>query len=216
MVATTLAAVAFSGLLAPGASGALPSWQTNYGTAMTAAVAQQKPMAVFIGRGDVGPAKLLTDGQLPAKAGEVLNASYVSVYVDTDTAAGKALAGQFGLAEGLVISNKGGKLQALRHTGSLSADQLTDYLVRYADTTMVSHTAGGAASVCGPGGCYTGYTGGAGYCGPTGCYGGSCGGGSCYTGGSYGGCSTGYCGGGSCGGGGRSCGGGGRRGGRCR
>jgi hypothetical protein len=201
MVATTLAAVAFSGLLAPGASGALPSWQTNYGTAMTAAVAQQKPMAVFIGRGEAGPAKLLGDGQFPTKAGEVLNTSYVSVYVDTDTAAGKALAGEFGLSQGLVISNKGATLQALRHTGTLTPTQLNDYLVRYADTTTVATTAAGGYAVgggCAGGVC--GYGSGAAYGGSSGCYGGGCASGSC--GGSSG------CRGGSCGGG--------RRGGRCR
>jgi hypothetical protein len=208
MLSTTLAAVAFSGLLAPGASGALPSWQTNYSTAMTAAVAQQKPMAVFIGRGEAGAGKLVNDGQFPSKAGEVLSASYVSVYVDTDTPAGKALAGEFGISEGLVISTKGAKLQAVRHTGTLTASQLTEYLVRYTDTMTVAHTAaygGGGVSTCGPGGCSGG-----GYAGGS-CYGGSCSGG-------YRGCSTGSCG-SSCGGG-RSCGGGGcgggRRGGRCR
>jgi hypothetical protein len=167
-------------------------------------------MAVFIGRGEAGPAKLVNDGQFPTKAGEVLNASYVSVYVDTDSAAGKALAAEFGLSEGLVISNRGGKLQALRHTGTLTPTQLNEYLVRYADTMTVATTAAGGYAVgggCAGGACgYAGgYAGGASYCGASGGYGS--------------GCSTGYCGGGSCGGG-RSCGGGscggGRRGGRCR
>ena len=81
MISTTLAAVAFSGLLAPGASGALPSWQSNYGTAMTAAVAQQKPMAVFIGRGEAGYSGLVTDGQLPTQANQMLNEKFVCVYV---------------------------------------------------------------------------------------------------------------------------------------
>ena len=203
MVATTLAAVALSGLLAPGATGALPSWQTNYGTAMTAAVAQQKPMAVFIGQGEAGPGKLLSDGQFPTKAGEVLNTSYVSVYVDTDTAAGKALAGQFGVSQGLVISNRGATHQAVRHTGTLSPDQLNDYLVRYADTTVVAAPAPGGVSYPIGGGCAGGACGYAG-----GGYGGAMG---CSAGGS-GGCHGGSCGGGSCGGGHR----GGRHGGRCR
>ena len=190
MVATTLAAVAFSGLLAPGASGALPSWQSNYSTALTAAVAQQKPMAVFIGKGEAGPAQLLNGGQLPSKVTDVLSASYVSVYVDTDTAAGKALAGEFGINEGVVISTKGAKLQAMRHGGALTASQLSDYLTRYADTTTVAHTAGYGG--CAGGSCYGGGYGG-GYGGSS-CYSG------CYSGGYSHGCGS----------------GGGRRGGRCR
>ena len=47
---------------------------------------------VFIGKGDVGQARLVSDGQIPAAANQLLNANYVCVYVDTDTAAGKSLA----------------------------------------------------------------------------------------------------------------------------
>ena len=113
------------------------------------------------------------------KAGELLGTSYVSVYVDTDTAAGKALAGEFGLSQGLVISSRGGKYQALRHTGTVTPEQLTGYLTSYngeavALTTAdvgavpaIGYTAGYTPAVGGcPGGvcgvqtAYTGYAGG--------------------------------------------------------
>lgn len=121
-------------------AGSVPSvnWQADYATAMSAAVAQQKPMAVFIGQGEAGYAKLVAGGQIPASAGEVLSNEYVSVYVNTDTAAGKALAGQFEMSAGLVISTRGGAKQALRLPGTVTATDLTGVLTTLGTTTVVS------------------------------------------------------------------------------
>lgn len=226
MFTTTLAAVTLTGLLSPAANLA-PTWQADYGKALALAAEQQKPVAVVIASGNAG-LFTLTAG----KTADVLRDRFVAVYVNTETADGKALAGQFQLAEGLVISNKGGSLQALRHDGKVTGEQLKGYLNTYADapaavesTQYVGHTGGSACAggACATGTCYTGacYTGGC----STGYYGGGYVGG-CSTGscGSWtGGCSTGHCGGGwasSCGSSG--CGGGrggffGGRGGRgCR
>jgi hypothetical protein len=62
------------------------------------------------------------------------------VYVDTDTAAGQSLASAFSLPKGLIISSKGGELQALRHTGNISPTDLTGYLTRYSETKDITTT----------------------------------------------------------------------------
>jgi hypothetical protein len=134
MISTTLTAAVL--VLSAGASNAAPSWQADYAKAMTAAVAQQKPIAVFIGKGEAGAGGVVADGQVPAKANQLLGASYVCVYVNTDTPEGKTLAGQFGLTQGLVISSKGGNVQALRHNGPVTGTDLTTYLTKYSSLTV--------------------------------------------------------------------------------
>jgi hypothetical protein len=138
MMITTLTAAAL--LLAPGASNNIPSWQADYSKAMTAASAEKKPLAVFIGKGATGAASVLADGTVPAKATELLGSKFVCVFVNTDTAEGKALAGQFGLTQGLVISTKGGDKQALWHNGSVSGENLTAFLTKYSAPTVAVTT----------------------------------------------------------------------------
>lgn len=134
MFATTLAAVLL-GSVSPGAA-AVPTWKTDYATAREAAAAEQKPLAVFVGHGEAGYAKLV-GGAVPADAGRLLAANFVCMYVDTDSAAGKELASKFGLVEGLVVSSKGGDVQALKHAGAVAPAALTGYLTKYADPAQV-------------------------------------------------------------------------------
>lgn len=187
MIFTTLTAAAL--VLAPGATNALPSWQADYGKALSAAAAQQKPVAVFIGKGDAGVAAVVADGQVPAKANELLNASYVCVYVNTDTEAGKTLAGQFGLTQGLVISSKGGTVQALRHTGAVTGTDLTSYLTKYSSPTVAVTTTeqGGVVTT-------SAYTPAVGYPAMGGCPNGNCGAVRYYGSPFIGGCPNGQCG----------------------
>lgn len=135
---TTFAAIAFGAMLSTGAV-AVPAWQTDYSQAMAKAAAQQKPLAVFFARGEAGYAKIV-GGEVPMEAAQVLTKSYVCVYVDTDTTAGQSLASAFSLSKGLIISNKGGELQALRHTGNMSPTDLTGYLTRYSEVKVISTT----------------------------------------------------------------------------
>jgi hypothetical protein len=135
MFATTFAAAALSGLLPVGTEAPTPNWHTDYPAAMQSAVAQQKPIAVFIHRGEAGYNRVVSDGKIPEESGKLLAAGYVCVYVDTDTPAGKTLAGQFQLASGLVISTPGGRVQALRHNGTLTAAELNSYLTKYTQPT---------------------------------------------------------------------------------
>lgn len=127
---TTLAALVLGSSLTPGA--AAPAWRTDYRQAIVAAQAEHKPVAVFIGPG--------AGKNVPAEAAALLAKSYVSLTVDTDTPAGKELAGKFGMTEGLVISNSGGDLQALRHGGPVPAAALPGYLAKFSDPARVVTT----------------------------------------------------------------------------
>lgn len=138
MITTILAAVALSGLLAPAAKPEFTA-QTDYGQAMKLAADEKKPMAVLIGKGD-GFAKLMSDAGLTAEAKKVLSEKFVCVTVDVTTDGGKALAGQFQLTDGLVISSAGGSLQALRQSGTVTAADLAKHTVAYANVSAAPAT----------------------------------------------------------------------------
>jgi hypothetical protein len=94
-------------------------------------------VAVFIASG--GPDKLLSEGKLDPATAKLLQ-DYVCLSVDPATAAGKDLAASFKMTEGLVISDKTGGVQALRHDGPVPAAELTGYLSRFARTSAVATT----------------------------------------------------------------------------
>jgi len=171
VVTTTLAVVALAGALGMGSSPS-PSWQPDYAQAMATASAEQKPIAVFIGQGASKPTKMLADGSIPQSAAQLLRESYVCLYVDTDTGAGKDLAGKLDIKEGLVISSPGGNVQALRHNGVVAGAELTKQLGQFAhagqptttiNTGIVTKTAGQIimAGNCAGGNCYVTYPSGA-------------------------------------------------------
>lgn len=140
MFSTSLATAAVAGLLASGSLATQPAWQTDYRTALAQSTEQQKPVAVFIARGGAGYARLVTDGGIGAEAARLLRQKYVCLYVDTGTAGGKELAGSFKMTEGIVISDRTGGVQALRHEGAVSRADLVQYLTRYSAPTQVVQT----------------------------------------------------------------------------
>jgi hypothetical protein len=118
-----------------------PSWQSDYKSARQAAERDQKPIAVFISRGDTGYEQLGQGGKLTTAAQSLLKDKYVCLYVNLDTADGKKLAQNLEMTEkGIVISSRGGSLQAFRHEGDLSEDLMSRYLRRYSDPTRVVTT----------------------------------------------------------------------------
>jgi hypothetical protein len=133
MINTLLAVVALTGTLAPGAKPEFQA-QTDYGQALKQAADEKKPMAVLIGKGDTF-AKLLTDKGLSAEAKKVLTEKYVCVSVNVDTEAGRTLAGQFQMTDGLVISSAGGSHQAFRQAGTVTATDLAKHTTTYANAT---------------------------------------------------------------------------------
>ena len=138
MITTILAAIALSGSLAPAAKPEFAA-QTDYGQAMKLAADGKKPMAVLIGKGDTF-AKLMADAGLTAEAKKVLTEKFVCVTVDVTTDGGKALAGQFQLTDGLVISSAGGSHQALRQSGTVTAADLAKHTVAYANVSAAPAT----------------------------------------------------------------------------
>jgi hypothetical protein len=123
--------MALTGLLAPAAKNEVRA-QTDYAFALRQAASEKKPMAVLIGKGDPF-AKLALDAGLSAEAKKLLAEKYVCVSVNVETEAGKALAGQFQLTDGLVISSVGGTHQALRQPGSVTVTDLAKHTAAYAD-----------------------------------------------------------------------------------
>jgi hypothetical protein len=111
-----------------------PAWLTDYGTARERVAAVGKPMAVFVGSGQDGWTKVVRDGALSPEARKLLNEKYVCLYVNTETTAGRGLAGAFQVASrGLVISDRAGTSQAYSLSGDLTGTELVQTLERYAD-----------------------------------------------------------------------------------
>src|SRR4051812_5922524 len=123
ILSTSLTAVVLSGLVA--AVPPQPAFQSDYGKAPVQAAESQKPVAVFIAHGEAGFARVVAEGKLDAEEAQLLKTSYVCVYIDTDTAAGKTLADAFEMKQGLVLSGKAGQKQALRHEGAVPTSDLT-------------------------------------------------------------------------------------------
>ena len=140
---TSVVLVALTSLLAheelvPGR----PAWLNDYSLASQRGLAQQKPLAVFIGTGESGWHDVSKDGGLGTEVSELLASHYVCVYLDTNKKEARRLANSFAIADGvgLVLSDRSGKLQAFRHEGELGAAELRNYLRRYADPERVAVT----------------------------------------------------------------------------
>lgn len=147
MFTTTMAALTMTGLLSTGAYIPGPTWVSDYSTALRQASEQGKPVAVFIGNGSEGFKHVLPNGALNSESTKILNDKYVTLFVDTSTEQGQATAKAFDLKEGLVISDKGGAKQALRHDGAVTPENLNKYISRYSETTTVSTTETGGTVV---------------------------------------------------------------------
>jgi hypothetical protein len=118
-----------------------PTWLADYGTAQARVTAAGKPMAVFVGQGHDGWSKVVRDGALDPELNKLLADKYVCLYVDTDTAAGRKLAGAFQVARrGLVISDRAGTSQAFSLSGDLTRAELGRALVKYADSAEAQVT----------------------------------------------------------------------------
>ena len=111
-------------------------WQADYFTACGKGRTAGKPLAVFFGPGADGWGKLTREGGLSDEVIELLRSDYVAVHVDTSRATGKTWASRFEVPDGvgLVISDRGGDLQAFHHAGQLAGAELARYLRRYAAT----------------------------------------------------------------------------------
>ena len=145
MIVTTFCVLALASGLDLGISPANPRWQTDYSLALTRASAEKKPIAVFISHGSDTIKRMTTDGVISADAAKLLTASYVCLYLNTDTPTGKELASRFEMNEGLVISSPGGSVQAYRYVGSVPGTTLTQELTHYATAGQPSTTVSAGA-----------------------------------------------------------------------
>ena len=129
MAAATLAAGISPSNLSPE-----PVWLTDYSTAQVRVSTVGKPMAVFVGSGKDGWGKVVRDGALDPALKRALTHKFVCVYIDTDTTAGRSLAGAFEVAsKGLIISDRAGTAQAYSLSGDLTKDELSRTLAKYAE-----------------------------------------------------------------------------------
>lgn len=136
---TSILLVAMAGTPAPSAAPA-PDWKPDYATALREGKQAHKPLAVFVGRGADGWGQVSETTRLGADVRGLLGEHYVCVYVDRDTRDGQKLATDLDLpaeGPGLVISDHTGELQAFRHGGKLSPDDITRYLRTYTDPNRV-------------------------------------------------------------------------------
>jgi hypothetical protein len=140
---TSVLATVLASLMAGRAPTVEVAWSADYDAARQAVQTEKKPLAVFLGSGENGYDKVCRDGTLSKEAQEALQNSYVCLYVDMDTEAGKRLAEAFEITKpaGLVISNRAGTKQAFYHDGALAAADLDRTLTRFANPTQVVRAA---------------------------------------------------------------------------
>src|SRR5262245_26167674 len=129
---TSVAVIALTGVLAlQGGEG--PTWIPSYAQAIKQSETSRKPVAVVFGSGPAGYEKLSQAGTLNAAARKLLAEQYVCCYIDVDTKAGRDLANAFAVTGnvGLVVSDRGGKLQAFHCNSALAAGDLLRCLERF-------------------------------------------------------------------------------------
>ncbi len=116
-----------------------PVWHKDYATARMHGMTANKPLVVIIGSGNRGWDSVSKDGALSKPVQRLLVESYICVYLDTYDEKSKQLAHEFEVeSTGVVISNRDGSIQAFRHEGNISNDDLERYLDRYADPFFVA------------------------------------------------------------------------------
>jgi hypothetical protein len=114
-----------------------PEWNRSYSDALAAAKKSRKPLAVFLASGEAGWNKVAREGELSGKVEDLLKEQYVCLYLDSESAHGKAMASAFEVSGGvgLVISDAAGATQAFHHRGTLPATDLASCLSRCCAST---------------------------------------------------------------------------------
>jgi hypothetical protein len=144
---TAILTVALVGAWLPGVN-AVPAWQASYSQAQQQSSAQRKPLVVVFGSGPNGWTKVIRSDGPTTEFTKLLSDHYVCVYVDTANAAGKKLAHDFDISQGLglVISDRAGSMQAFWHQGDMSNQNMTTYLTKFANPNLVVQTTETAAT----------------------------------------------------------------------
>lgn len=124
-------------LVAP--SPARVEWHNDYRIALERGRLTHRPLAVFVGAGRAGYDQISRAGKLSPIVHKLLTDSYVCVYLDTNREPSRRLAEEFAVTKGtgLILSDRGGRVQAYHHDGDLSGEGLADQLRYYSDPAIV-------------------------------------------------------------------------------
>jgi hypothetical protein len=116
-----------------------PEWHNDYWSAMKTGERQQKPLAVFIGKGDAGFRNLTGEGPFSDGVRKILAERYICVYLNLDNARCRELAREFEInrGNGLVISDRTGRIQAYHHDGVLGQEELSRKLEHFSNPQLV-------------------------------------------------------------------------------
>src|SRR5262245_49472694 len=138
---TSIAFVALWGAVMPQVTRLTLTPELDYRQARALATREQKPLAVFVGKGENAWRKVVQGGP-DADTRTLLLKSFVLVYVDQTTEYGQELAASLNMTgrTGLVISSRGGDLMAYRHEGDIAAPDLTRTLNHYGANGLVVTT----------------------------------------------------------------------------
>jgi hypothetical protein len=139
---TSIAFVALWGALVPQVTRLSLTPELDYRQARALAIREQKPLAVFVGKGENAWRSVVRGGP-DADTRGLLTQRFVLVYVDQTTDYGQELAASLNMTghTGLVISSRGGNLMAYRHEGEIAAADLTRALNFYgADGRVITTT----------------------------------------------------------------------------
>ncbi len=140
----------FLALAAIGQVAEAPVWHSDYATARTQALAQKKPLAVVLGAGAKGMDKVVQGG-LDKATSKRLSTDFVCVYLDTNSAAGKAWAAAFEIVggQGVVLSDRSAKTQAFWKQGAITGQEFAQQVVAVTTNSRVSFypAADSAASI---------------------------------------------------------------------
>ena len=113
-------------------------FKSDYVAARKQGSRDHKPLAVFVGSGPKGWEQRTTEGQLSQDVQSLLQSHYVCVYLDTTSDEGRRIAKDFGMKEGVVLSDALGENQAFRHTGNLSNGDLVGQLKKFSEPDRVA------------------------------------------------------------------------------
>jgi thioredoxin-related protein len=137
---TSIVLFALAGAVVPAADApASPRWETDYVAARKKGQREEKPVAIFCGKGDEGWNALGSDGPLDREALRLLEEKYVPLYLDLGTDAARKLADALKVkaAPTLVLTDRSGDQVALRYAGTLDGGDLRRCLLKYADPNRV-------------------------------------------------------------------------------
>lgn len=116
------------------------NWRFDYSSAYREAHTLQKPLLVVFAQGKAQPNNILTHGEISPSTRKLLVAEFICCYIDSESESGKKLAEQYALSKGLVISDRGGNNQALRHEGALTPEIFNRYVEDVIEPTAILTT----------------------------------------------------------------------------